>query len=53
MQVQTATETELGLLITGLRAIFVADAEDVRRRLQEQLENELRTRYGKCIKEDA
>lgn len=49
MQISQTTETELSLLITGLRAIHVADAEVTRKKLAIQLENELSTRYGKMI----
>lgn len=49
MQIQTATEKELALLITGLRAIHVADSEVTRRRLALQLETELATRFGKMV----
>lgn len=49
MQIQQITETELGLLITGLRAIYVADVESVRRKLAIQLENEMSTRFNKRI----
>lgn len=49
MQISRCTETELGLLITGLRAIYVDDVEETRKRLAIQLESELQTRYGKMI----
>lgn len=51
MQISQATEIELALLITGLRAIFIGDCEDQRRKLAIQLENELTTRYGKAVGE--
>ena len=46
MQISQVTEKELGLLITGLRAIHVADSERERHKLAVQLEVELATRYG-------
>ena len=49
MQISQVTEKELGLLITGLRAIHVADSEDARSRLAIQLEVELTTRFGKRV----
>jgi hypothetical protein len=49
MQVQQATAEELGLLIAGLRAIYIADQVTLQRRLLVQLETELSTRYGKRI----
>jgi hypothetical protein len=49
MQISQVTEKELGLLITGLRAIHVADSERERHKLAVQLEVELATRYGKRV----
>ena len=49
MQISQATENELGLLITGLRAIHVSDQAELRLRLAAQLETELATRYGTMI----
>lgn len=49
MQISQVNETELSLLITGLRSIYIADVEPVRLKLAQQLENELSTRYGKMI----
>lgn len=49
MQIGKVTEKELGLLITGLRSIIIADSEPERRKLAIQLETELSTRYGKAI----
>jgi len=49
MQIQHVTETELGLLITGIRAIHVMDCEPTRRKLAIQLETELSSRFGTCI----
>lgn len=49
MQISQCTEKELALLIHGLRAIHVADSEDVRRKLAIQLETELATRYGRMV----
>ncbi len=51
MQIQTATKDELGLLIKGLRQIYVDDVEHVRHSLLVQLENELLTRFGLRIGE--
>lgn len=51
MQISQATPEELGLIITGLRAIYVSDAEKTRARLQQQVEQELSTRYGMVIRE--
>jgi len=49
MQISRVTETELGLLITGLRAIHVADAEATRKTLAVQLEHEMATRFNKMV----
>lgn len=49
MQISQITKTELGLLITGLRAIHVADCETERRKLAIQLETEMSTRFGMSI----
>lgn len=49
MQIQTVSMKELMLLITGLRAIHVADSEVERYKLVVQLENELATRYGRMV----
>lgn len=49
MQISRATEKELSLLITGLRAIHIADSEAERKQLAIQLETELTTRYGKMV----
>jgi hypothetical protein len=49
VQISQITRTELSLLIAGLRAIHVADSEDVRRKLAIQLENELSTRYSLMV----
>lgn len=46
MQISQVTEKELCLLITGLRAIYIANSEPVRSKLAIQLETELSTRYG-------
>lgn len=46
MQIQQAKAEELGLIITGLRTIYVAEQEPLRKRLLEQMETELSTRYG-------
>jgi len=51
MQINTAKMEELALLITGLRTIYVADQEQLRKRLLDQLENELLTRYGASVGE--
>lgn len=53
MQIQSAKYEELGLIIFGLRSIYIADLESIRRRLLEQMENELSTRYGLKLKEEA
>ena len=53
MQISRVTQKELMLLIHGLKAIHVSDSEDVRKKLQEQLENELSTRYGCRLVEQA
>jgi hypothetical protein len=53
MQISQVTQKELSLLITGLRAIFVVDCEDARKKLAIQLENELSTRFGKMVGTDA
>lgn len=49
MQIQTATEKELALLITGLRSIHIADSEVERKKLAIQLETEMATRYGRMV----
>lgn len=49
MQISQVTKQELALLIYGLKAIYVADAENIRERLLKQLENELSTRYNACL----
>jgi hypothetical protein len=49
MQISQVTEKELALLITGLRAIHIADSEDVRRKLALQLENEMATRFSMMV----
>jgi len=49
MQISQASKKELMLLIHGLRAIHVADSEDVRSKLAIQLETELATRYGVMV----
>lgn len=46
MQIQQAKKEELMLLVHGLKAVYVADMENVRTRLLAQLEQELSTRYG-------
>lgn len=51
MQISRATQTELALLITGLRAITVVNEEPTRKRLLAQLENELETRYGAKVED--
>jgi hypothetical protein len=53
MQIQTATKEELGLLILGLRSFYIADQRDLHKRLLQQLENELRTRYGMRLENNA
>lgn len=53
MQIQSVKREELMLLITGLRAIHVADQEPLRRALALQLENDLSTRYGVMVGTDA
>jgi hypothetical protein len=49
MQISSVKEVELGLLITGLRAIHVADQELTKHKLLIQLETELATRFGRMI----
>jgi hypothetical protein len=46
MQISSATKEELGLLISGLRAIYIHSQEPLRRKLAAQLETELTTRFG-------
>jgi len=53
MQIQQATKTELMLLITGLRAILIADSVKEKHKLLIQLETELSTRYGVMVGTDA
>jgi hypothetical protein len=52
MQISQATQQELMLLIHGLRSVFVADSEDIRKKLAIQLETELSTRYGVMVGTD-
>jgi len=49
MQISQVTKQELMLLIGGLRSIYVADSETIRKKLAIQLENELSTRYGVMV----
>ncbi len=51
MQISSVKKEELGLLIHGLRAIYVADHAELRDRLLEQLEQELSTRFGMVLRE--
>jgi hypothetical protein len=46
MQITRAKKEELALLIHGLRSIAVVDHVDLQKRLLEQLEQELSTRFG-------
>lgn len=49
MQISQIKQAELGLLITGLRAIYVDDQEHVRHALLIQLETEMATRFRMMI----
>lgn len=53
MQIQTATKTELMLLVHAIRSVYVADVEDTRKKLAVQLETELASRYGVMVGTDA
>jgi ribosomal protein L18E len=46
MQITSAKKEELALLIHGLRSMCVVSQIDLQKRLLEQLEQELSTRYG-------
>lgn len=52
MQIQQAKKEELMLLIHGLKSFHVTDMEELRAKLQKQLEQELSTRYGVSLKDD-
>lgn len=49
MQITSHKKEELTLLITGLRAIHIADQEPLRKKLAIQLETELSTHYGVMV----
>lgn len=49
MQIKQIKEEELGLLITGLRAIHISTLANLQAQLLTQLERELLTRYGKKL----
>jgi hypothetical protein len=49
MQIKQIKEEELGLLITGLRAVHIPTLADLQAQLLIQLERELLTRYGKKL----
>lgn len=53
MQISQIKKQELALLITGLRAVHVSDQEELRAKLQAQLERELSQRYGLVLNEPA
>jgi hypothetical protein len=46
MQITSVKKEELALLIHGLRSMCVVDQINLQKRLLEQLEHELSTRYG-------
>lgn len=49
MQISQVNANELGLLITGLRSIHIANQAELLSRLKIQLEQELSTRFGMMI----
>ena len=55
MQIQSAKQEELGLIIRGLRSFHIIDVRenDIKERLLKQMENELLQRYGLVLREPA
>ena len=49
MQIQQVNQIELGLLIAGIRSIYIADCEPARLKLAIQLENEMSTRFDMMV----